>query len=302
MNTKPIFKSSAGEEAILALYDSLLARWPVAHEELAIPTRHGETFVVASGAAGAPPMVLLHGSSTNSAMWAGDVVEYSRDHRVYAVDILGEPGHSAPVRPAWKSSGYVEWLEDLLAALAVERAIIVGCSLGAYVALQFATARPELVEKLVLLAPGGITPVKTSALLRIVAVSLFGRRGAESVNRMVYRDVIVPDEVRAFGSLIQENYNPRTDPQPLFTDEQLERLTMPVLLVAGAKDCFFESQKTAERLRRLVPQFQAAILPDTGHVLLDTPQLIRPFLDATGSLPVSAAAAAPPGGPAPARS
>jgi pimeloyl-ACP methyl ester carboxylesterase len=72
-----IYRSAAGERAIQAFYEGVLAQWPVPHDTLYVPTTLGDTFVIASGAASAPPLVLLHGSSTNSASWMGDVLAYS---------------------------------------------------------------------------------------------------------------------------------------------------------------------------------------------------------------------------------
>ena len=278
MSTNPIYKSSEGEKAILAFYDSVVARWPVSNEKLNIPTRHGDTFVIASGDEAAPPLVLLHGSSTNSAIWSSDVVEYSRHYRVYAVDTLGEPGHSAPNRPSLKSLAYAEWLADVFEALNIEKAAVIGYSQGGWMALRFSTIHPERIEKLVLLTPGGVTNVRLSTVLRLIAVSLFGRRGMQSINRLVYGNLAIPGEVEEFSTLIMNHYKPRTDAQPLFSDEELKRLTIPTLLVAGAKDCFYVSEKTAARLQKLLPDFQANILPDTGHVLLDTTAQLMSFL------------------------
>ena len=60
-----IYKSSAGREAIHALYRRALAQWPVPHRTI-VATCHGDTFVVASGDAAAPALVLFHGSGANS--------------------------------------------------------------------------------------------------------------------------------------------------------------------------------------------------------------------------------------------
>ena len=78
LTLQSIYKSPAGEQAVMALYDSWLARWPAPYTTLTEPTRHGSTFVIASGAEAAPPLVLIHGAGTNSTMWAGDVADYSR--------------------------------------------------------------------------------------------------------------------------------------------------------------------------------------------------------------------------------
>jgi hypothetical protein len=48
-------------------YRELLTKWPVPNEQLTVPTSQGDTFVIASGAPDAPPLILLHGTGSNSA-------------------------------------------------------------------------------------------------------------------------------------------------------------------------------------------------------------------------------------------
>jgi pimeloyl-ACP methyl ester carboxylesterase len=273
-----IYKSTAGERAIQAFYEGVLAQWPVPHEKRYVPTTLGDTFVVASGAASAPPLVLLHGSSTNSAAWMGDVPEYSPHYRAYAVDIPGEPGKSVQTRPSLKGEGYVGWLDDLLMALGVDEAAVVGVSLGGWIALQYAIARPERVSRLALLCPGGVTVPRMSWMLRLIALSLLGEWGAAAIKRAMFRDVPVSAEVEAFMELVQAHYNPRIEAPPVFTDQELEKVRMPTLLVAGEKDMAYNSAKTAARMEKLLPHFQAILLPEAGHVLLDTPARVMPFL------------------------
>jgi pimeloyl-ACP methyl ester carboxylesterase len=145
LTLQSIYKSPAGEQAVMALYDSWLARWPAPYTTLNVPTRHGSTFVIASGAEAALPLVLIHGAGTNSTMWAGDVADYSRHYRVLAIDLPGEPGKSAPNRPSWDGPAYAEWLEDVLNALPLEAVTIIGLSQGAWTALKFAISHPDWV-------------------------------------------------------------------------------------------------------------------------------------------------------------
>src|SRR5439155_21218399 len=100
------------------------------NEHLHIETREGETFVIASGPPDAPGVLLLHGSTTNSIMWMSNVAGWARDFRVYAVDVIGEPGLSAPSRPPLDSPAYADWLDDLLSGLGLSTVSIVGASLG----------------------------------------------------------------------------------------------------------------------------------------------------------------------------
>lgn len=280
MNAPSIYKSPAAEQAVMTIYDQALARWPVAYETLDIPTGHGQTFVVASGDTAAPPLILLHGAGSNSAIWAGDVEAYSRPYRVYAVDLLGEPGRSAPNRPAWDSPAYAEWLDEVLTALKIERATLVGISQGGWTALKLATWKPERVEKLVLMTPGGIVPDKMSFLVYAVFFSLTGRWGARRLNRMLFAGQTIPEGVEDILWVMTRSFKPRMGMLPLFSDEELARLTMPTLLLGGTRDALRDLDKIAARLRTYVPHLKTVLIPEAGHALLNTTEPVLSFLAA----------------------
>lgn len=281
-----IYKSSSGEQAVMALYDSLLRRWPVSYTTFSVPTRQGATSVIASGEESAPPLVLLHGAGTNSTMWAGDVAEYSRHYRVLALDLLGEPGRSAPHRPAWDSPAYAEWLQDVLDALQLDAVTIVGLSQGAWTALKFAVAKPERVQALVVLSPGGIVPDKLSFVVRVLPLSLLGRWGIRRTNRMIFAGQPVPAEIDEAMTVIRTHFKMRLGVLPIFSDAELRRLRMPVQLVIGARDPLRDAEKITERMRRLMPQLSATIVPDAGHALMNSTAYVLPFLAASEREPV----------------
>ena len=267
----------------MALYDSLLARWPVPYATLNVPTRHGSTFVIASGAESAPPLVLLHGAGTNSTMWAADVTDYSRHYRVLAIDLLGEPGKSAPNRPSWDSPAYAEWLGDVLNALKLEAVTIIGLSQGAWTALKFAISQPERVTALVVLSPGGITPDKLSFVVRALPLLLLGRWGIKRINRMVLAGQSVPAEVEEAMTVLITHFKARIGTLPIFSDTELRRLTMPVQLVMGARDAIRDAEKITARMKQLVPHLTATIIPEAGHALVNARTYVLSFL-ATSSL------------------
>ena len=260
----------------------MLARWPVPFEPLTLPTRHGPTFVIASGEAGKPPLVLLHGSASNAVSWLGDVTEYSRHFRVYAVDLPGEPGRSAHTRPEWQGPAFAEWLEDVLDGLGVPKAALLGLSQGGWTALKFAIAMPERVTQLVLLAPGGVVQARTSFIVRAVPLSLLGRRGAEAIVRITLGGQPVHEDAVRFMNLIMTHFRPRIGVLPLFSDEELSGLNMPVLLILGARDPITDSVKTALRMGRLLQHLKVSLLPDTGHVLVGLAGDIAPIVTAQG--------------------
>ena len=278
MNTPSIYKTSDGEQIIMGIYDTVIARWPVLYSEITLSTRYGDTFIIASGDENAPPLILLHGSASNATAWIADVEVLSRHFQVYAVDIPGEPGRSAHNRPTMDSPAYAEWMEDVLDGLHLQKASLVGISQGGWTALKFATSHPQRVEKLVLLAPGGILQPKASFLLKAIPLSFFGRWGAERINRITFGKEPISEEAVEIMNAIMTHFNARIEPQPLYTDDELARLTMPVLMIGGAQDALLPTKKIAARLEDHLPQVTTLILPDKGHVLVNLAERIAPFL------------------------
>lgn len=278
MTSRPIYKTSAGEHAVMAAYDRILAEWPESTECLQIETRHGLTHVITRGRKEAPLLVLLHGAGSNALAWGADVPEFERYFRVCAVDTPGEPGRSSHERISWKGEGIVDWLEDVLDGLGASEALLAGISQGGYSALRLAAARPARVKALALLAPGGVVQPKAGFLLRGLTVGLFGRRGTEALVRCVMGDDGVSEVAKDYMDLIFTHFRSRKDPQPLLPDETLAGLLMPVLLILGAKDAIFDSAKTVARFENLVKGAQIRVLPAAGHALINVAPQVVPFM------------------------
>ena len=285
---RSIYRTQEGRAAVRAAYAAILENWPVPERTHHLATRHGETFVISSGPVDAPPLVLLHGSASNSAMWLGDVAAWSQHFHVHAVDVIGEPGLSAEGRPALASGIYAEWLTDVLAGLEIDRAAFVGVSLGGWLGLDFATHKPERVEKLVLLAPGGVGRHK-NVLVWALPLLMLGKWGRERLLRRIggaHISAQVSAKARRFAAfmhLIHTHFRPRTERLPRFSDSDLDRLTMPVLAVLGGRDVFIDSAGTRGRLERHVRRLDMRYLPEGGHFLPGQTGPILQFLADAGA-------------------
>jgi pimeloyl-ACP methyl ester carboxylesterase len=258
-------------------YRALLGQWPVASEQLTVPTRLGETFLVASGQAEASPLMLLHGSSATSAMWLGEVVSYAQSHRVYAVDIPGEPGLSAPTRPPLASSAYADWLGDVLDALGIARVRLVGISLGGWLAADFSTRQPGRVERLALLSPSGFGRQKVGIALLTVFLLPLGRYGRELSMRLVL-GTNPPPAIAEFVLLIHKDFRARRESVPVLSDEALTSLTMPVLAIVGGRDALLDSAGTQRRLSRHALDATVILIPEAGHLLPSQADRIARFM------------------------
>lgn len=276
-----IYKTEAGGRTLAQRYRELLALWPVANEQLRLATSQGETFVIASGDKAAPPLVLLHGAGGNSIMWLRDVAEWSKHFRVYAVDVIGEPGLSAPSRPPLASDAYARWLGDVFDTLSISQADIVGVSLGGWLALEFATRNPSRVGKLVLLCPGGVGRQKAGFLFKAMFLMLFGewgRRRALSLALGATRENANP-QAEAYMSSIFREFRPRREVLPMFSDARLRKLTMPVFLIVGGRDAMLNSRETIARMKRTVSNLTVRDLSETGHLIVGQTEPIGAFLD-----------------------
>jgi pimeloyl-ACP methyl ester carboxylesterase len=277
-----IYRSAAGKAAVLSAYRDMLKQWPVPAEQMSVPTRHGDTFVLAAGPVDAPALVLLHGSAANSASWVGDMPVWARDFRVYALDVIGEPGLSAPSRPPLKSDAYAEWPDDVLERLGLGSADFVGLSLGGWVALDYAVRRPQRVSRLVLISPGGVGRNR-NILIWALPLLLLGRWGRSKMMERIGGPVMSDpafqqSPIGRLSALIFQHFNPRTESLPVHSEAQLQALPMPVMAVLGGKDVFIDAPLARDRLQANVRRLTIRYLPEGLHFLPGQAEAVAGFL------------------------
>ena len=128
---------------------------------------HGHRVIYRIAGSG-PPVVLIHGMTNSSKHWRAVAERLATDHTVIAPDLIGH-GDSATPRGDYSLGAHAAVIRDLLAALGIRTATIVGHSLGGGVAMQFFWQFPDRVERLALVSSGGHGP-RVSPLLRIAAL------------------------------------------------------------------------------------------------------------------------------------
>lgn len=211
------------------------------------------------------PVLLLHGSGSAAVSWAAELAELGRTRRVHAIDPPGESGLSAPGRLPLARGVHARWLHDVASALGADPAIVVGVSLGGWVALDYAFTHPGSVSELVLFSRSGIGPRRVAPLLLAVALGVLGDRS----RRRALRHLLGPGRPEWTGPLHRDlealalttlrHFRPRTDPIPVLTDDELRALPPALTVVLGARDRMLRGDRAAAR--RATPRGRAHRAP-----------------------------------------
>lgn len=268
-----VFKTEAARNNFRAVYNQILSHFPF--RQKFINTTLGQTFILAAGQESNPPIILLHGSCSNSAFWFPEMMALANDYAVYALDIPGEAGNSEEYRPSLDSDAFAVWMKEVFDTLGFETAAIMGNSLGGWMALKFSTAYPERISRLVLIASAGLAEVRPQFISNLAQRQQ--AEGVVPVNFDVIGEHDIPKEVLDFMKLIVESYDPIRH-LPVFEDRQLQRLNMPVLFIAGENDPIIDVPQSMQRLSRLVPAAEIHLLTSCGHVVSNSAGYVIPFL------------------------
>ena len=91
----------------------------------------------------------------------------------------------------------------------------------------------------------------------------------------------IPKDQLEYQKLITSVFNARQEIIPLFTDEDLKKLSMPCMILLGEKDIMIQSQETKERAVRFISHCTVRQYPEKGHSLVGMEQEILHFLQDT---------------------
>lgn len=230
-----------------------------------------------------PPVVLIHGGNLDGGMWDDDVEVLATRWRVVRYDVRPY-GRSGPVTP-----GYA-WHEDLRALfdhLKIERAHLVGLSLGARVATNFALAYPARVDRLVLAGPGvdGWTWDPDPRLADLVA-AIKAKDAARATDLWLQHPYMAPAmkqpvvarKIRALSMRNEHVWLGALSPDRVPAPPALERLKdirAPTLVIVGTLDVP-DILRIADRIVADVPGARKQVVPDVGHMVnMEAPAIFQ---------------------------
>jgi pimeloyl-ACP methyl ester carboxylesterase len=225
-----------------------------------------------------PVVLLLHAGVADSRMWDTQVEELVPGHRVVRCDLRGYGRTPLDAGASYSDAGDVLALLD---ELGVERCTVVAASYGGWVAQQVASAAPERVERLVLLATLGevVAPDEELRSFWQAEDALMqggDLDGATALNVATFLGPDAADDARHLLATMQRgilaHQSAAGDVENAELPVDLGRLTMPVTVVAGAHDLTFFVE-TARALAHALPAAELVELPWAGHL----PSLERPL-------------------------
>lgn len=250
-----------------------------------------------SGPDDAPALVLIHGFSHSLESFDGWADELDGEYRVIRFDLPGHALSDAREDGAYTVEDTVSQVAALLNEIAPPRFVIGGNSLGGLIAWRYAAARPERVEGLILVSPGGFpnlgvgdepTPLPGA----VEAYLRYGLRpGVEQATGALYGDPSRLTDARidrisnlmrtqGTGEALIERVSVFTLPDP---EPDLAGIEAPALILWGGLDRMIPADH-AGRFEAALPDARARIYPGLGHMAMEedpeaTAREVRAFLE-----------------------
>jgi 3-oxoadipate enol-lactonase len=225
------------------------------------------------------PLIFVHAGIADRRMWEGQLGAFAERYRVIRYDMRGCGRSEAPTGAPFS---HHDDLRGLLDFLGIERAILVGCSIGARTVIDFALAHPERVRVLALVCPSvsGFEsheepPAEWDELVAADEAGDLERVSELEVRIWVdgpYRspddvDPVLRDLVREMNLIALRNEPDMGEERPVEPPAvtRLAEIQAPTLVVAGDLDRP-EVGTRAELLARSIPRAQKEVMSGTAHV------------------------------------
>jgi 2-hydroxymuconate-semialdehyde hydrolase len=249
--------------------------------------------------AAAPPALLLHGSGpgvTAIANWRAVIPSLAADRRVIAPDQLGFGGTATGERRTYGRTAWTDHALALLDTLGIGTVDVVGNSMGGAIGLSIATARPELVRRLVLMGSVGVAMALPPGLDTVWAytpgidqmrqvIALFAHNRDLVTDELVelrYRASIDPPVRDSWAAMFPEPRQRWLDDLAL-SGAELAAIRSPVLMVHGRDDRVVPWRSSSAQLVDLLGDARLHVLSGCGHWTMiertaDFLAVVQPFL------------------------
>jgi 2-hydroxy-6-oxonona-2,4-dienedioate hydrolase len=221
-----------------------------------------------------PPVILLHGLGGSTQNWALNFGPLSREFHVIIPDQIGFGTSDKPLIN-YRIATYVDFLDQFCKQLKIERATLVGGSMGGWVAAAFALAFPDRVDRLVLVDAAGYAPPANFDYRTLYGLNPSSREGMKQLaGRIFFNKAFATDQVmdqfiaQRVGAgdgytinMIIASMIRGED----FLDNRVQDIKQPTLIVWGREDGLI-TLSDGQRFKKEIPNSTLVVIEQCGHV------------------------------------
>lgn len=266
-----LYGSPDGYSEVIAHYDRKMEGMRVAYKSKFVETCFGLTHIIVCGDERGKPVVLWHGQNANATTWVRWIPALAQEYCVYAIDTIGAMGKSAAMRLSRKGPAYGEWAAEVLKALDLQQANMIGASNGGWLILKLGSVSPEIIGNAILLSSAGFMSVSIKLVFQIITRSL-NKDPKVVADRLVEMlsppDLSVDSFNHEFFELILRSKFKGEQIAPRLKDDEIRMLSAPAYILMGQYERSFNPHKAVERGINLLPNvIKAEIVPGVGHAM-----------------------------------
>ena len=243
------------------------------------------------------PLILIHGYGAAMWVWEKQFEILSRSYRVYALDLIGH-GFSDRPKIAYSPEAYIQFLKDFMDGVGIEKATLIGNSMGGGIAWGMAGFFPERVEKLVLInsvTPDVLDQVRNDSFRTLVAIKdipflpylVFASRNRHSIKWILQECVsdiklITPEvlnrqyqisRIKGTTWALYSTFKNAKDAPKL--RDGLSHIDRPTLLIWGERDLIFPPS-VGENLHQSIRGSKFQLIEKSGHIpMWETPDEVN---------------------------
>jgi pimeloyl-ACP methyl ester carboxylesterase len=243
------------------------------------------------------PLLLIHGYGAGMWVWEKQIEILSQTHKVYALDLIGH-GFSDRPKITYTPETYIYFLKDFMDGVGIERATLIGNSMGGGIAWAMAVCFPECVDRLILISsmpPDVLDQVRNDSFRTLAAIKgipllpylVIASRDKNSVKRILQECVsdiklITPEVlnrqyqlsmIRGSTWVLYSTF--KNAEGALKFKDHLSHIHHPTLLLWGDRDLIFPTS-VGESLHRMISNSKIQLIKRSGHISMwETPDEVN---------------------------
>jgi 2-hydroxy-6-oxonona-2,4-dienedioate hydrolase len=221
-----------------------------------------------------PTVILLHGLGGNGQNWALNIAPLAAKFHVIALDQIGFGKSDKPLI-TYRIGTYVDFLEQFREQLNIERASLVGVSMGGWISAAYTIAFPERIERLVLVDSAGYAPPPKSDTRTLYGLNPSTREGMKQIaakifyNKLFTTDAVV-DQALTHRLTAGDGYTINSLIESIirgeeFLDNRVQAIKQPTLIVWGREDGLVLLAE-GKRFKKEISNSTLLVFDQCGHV------------------------------------